>query len=220
MAFKRRTKRSFWQAVVQTVYPRGGWLRAISYIFHRLRRLPDRPHRIARGVAAGVFVSFTPFFGLHLLIAAGTAWLIRGNMMAALLSTLVGNPLTFPFIMALSVELGHLMLGQPDTLHLALIVRSFARASIELWDNLRAMASGRPSHWESLAWFLRRIFWPYLLGGIPPGIAGGIAGYYLSLPVVAAYQKHRSKKLRERLEKLRAAKAARTRGEAGTGLER
>jgi uncharacterized protein len=206
VVFKRRAKRSIGQAVVQTVYPRGGWLRAFSYIIHRLRRLPDKPHRIARGVAAGIFVSFTPLFGFHLLIAAGLAWLMRGNMVAALLATLVGNPITFPFIMAASVELGHFLLHQPDTLDLPVIVRSFARASIELWHNTRALAFGRETHWESLQWFFRRIFWPYLVGGMTPGIASALAGYYLSLPVVVAYQKRRTKKLRERVEK-RARKA-------------
>lgn len=209
MVFKRRTKRSYGQIVVETLYPRGGWVRAISYIAHRLRRLPDKPHRIARGVAAGIFVSFTPFFGFHLFIAAGLAWLIRGNMVAALLSTLIGNPITFPFIMALSVELGNYLLHEPNTLHLPLMVRSIARASVELWDNLRALTHGREAHWENLRWFFQRVFWPYLVGGTVPGIAGGLVGYYLSLPVVQAYQKRRSKKLRERVEKLRAQKAAR-----------
>jgi hypothetical protein len=209
VVFKRRIKRSFRQIVVETVYPKGGWWRAISYIIHRLRRLPDKPHRIARGVAAGIFVSFTPFFGFHLFIAAGLAWLMRGNMVAALLSTLVGNPLTFPLIMTVSVDLGTYLLHEPGTLHLPVIVRAFARASLELWENLKAMVIGGPSHWESLAWFFRRVFWPYMIGGIIPGVVLGLVGYYLSLPLVAAYQKRRSKRLRERVEKLRAQKAAR-----------
>lgn len=223
MIFKRRIKRSVRQIVVETVYPKGGWWRAISYIVHRLRRLPDKPHRIARGVAAGIFVSFTPFFGFHLFIAAGLAWLMRGNMVAALLSTLVGNPLTFPLIMTVSVDLGSFLLHEPHTLHLPLIVRAFARASLELWDNFRALATGAPRHWESLEWFFGRVFWPYLIGGIVPGVMLGLVGYYLSLPLVGAYQKRRSKRLRERVEKLRAQKAARAEAlrarNVGTGQE-
>ena len=49
MVFKRRDRRSIWQILQETVYPRGGWARAASYISHRVRRLPDPPARIARG---------------------------------------------------------------------------------------------------------------------------------------------------------------------------
>ena len=37
-----------------------------------------------------------------------------------------------------------------------------------------------------------------------PGIIAGVIAYYLSAPVIAAYQKHRRKKLKERFEKLKA----------------
>ncbi|TMV51839.1 DUF2062 domain-containing protein, partial [Thioclava sp. BHET1] len=124
MVFKRRDRRSLLQILAEAVYPRGGWIRAVSYIFHRLRRLPDEPHRIARGVAVGIFISFTPFFGFHLLFAAGLAWLIGGNIIASLLATLVGNPLTFPFIMEGSVELGSLILQQHHGMHLPRIVEA------------------------------------------------------------------------------------------------
>ena len=93
------------------LYPSGGWLRASSYVWHRLRRLPDDPARVARGIVAGVFISFTPFFGLHFLGAALIAWAIRGNIPAALIATFVGNPLTFPFIATASLEVGYLFLS-------------------------------------------------------------------------------------------------------------
>ena len=52
-------------------YPDGGWQRAGSYVWHRLRRLPDRPERIAKGIAAGVMVSFLPIFGVSLSVGGG-----------------------------------------------------------------------------------------------------------------------------------------------------
>ena len=208
MVFKRRTKRTFAQVISHTIYPPGGWMRAISYVIHRLRRLPDKPHRIARGIGAGIFVSFTPFFGFHFVIAATIAWAVRGNIVAAVLSTFVGNPLTFPIIMTLAVELGNYLLGHPGAMALHSIVSAFAGASVELWDNLRAVFTAEPTHWTSLADFFYTVFWPYIVGGAIPGLVAAFVGYYLSLPVIGAYQKRRQKKLKERVERLREAKAA------------
>ena len=73
--FKRRKPLSYAQMWTEMFYPRSGWKRASKYVLHRLRRLPDKPHRVARGWAAGIFVSFTPFFGFHLMGAALIAWI-------------------------------------------------------------------------------------------------------------------------------------------------
>jgi uncharacterized protein (DUF2062 family) len=67
VVFRRRDRRSPWRAAAEAVYPRGGWRRAIEYIKHRLRRLPDSPEKIGRGMAAGAFISFTPFYGFHFI---------------------------------------------------------------------------------------------------------------------------------------------------------
>ncbi len=73
MVFKRRDRRPWWKIVYETVWPKGGWKRAFYYIKHRVRRLPDPPHRIARGIFAGIFVTFSPFFGMHFFAAAAEA---------------------------------------------------------------------------------------------------------------------------------------------------
>jgi uncharacterized protein len=96
MVFKRRKKLSYGRWIAEAFYPRSGWKRAASYIWHRLRRLPDTPHKIARGVGIGVFISFTPFFGFHFVAAVLLSLLIRGNALAALLATFFGNPITCP----------------------------------------------------------------------------------------------------------------------------
>ncbi len=111
MVFKRRTPRGWVQTFIEFFYPRGGWYRAAQYVIHRVRRLPDAPHRIGRGVFAGVFISFTPLFGFHFIGAALIALAIRGNVLAALLATFIGNPLTTPIIAYTSVELGQFILG-------------------------------------------------------------------------------------------------------------
>jgi uncharacterized protein (DUF2062 family) len=70
--------------VLDFVYPRGGWARAFEYVKHRVRRLPDTPEKIGRGIWAGVFICFTPMFGLHFVFGAIVARLMRGNIFAAL----------------------------------------------------------------------------------------------------------------------------------------
>jgi len=183
------------------VYPRGGFRRAAQYVTHRLRRLPDEPHRIARGVFAGVFVSFTPFFGFHFLSAALLGWVMRGNIIAALLATFVGNPLTTPVIAITSVELGHRILGIDAPMDVRSIIAAFTNAGAELWDNARALFTSDVTHWENLGTFFGTIFWPYLVGGLLPGLAVGLAFYWAAIPIVRAYQKIREGQARARQEK-------------------
>ncbi len=203
------------QWLVEQFWPKGGWSRAFYYVGHRLRRLPDPPHRIARGIAAGVFTSFTPFFGFHFIISAVLAFVMQGNILAALMATFVGNPLTFPFIAAISLELGQWMLGRQDTVPLHRVFNAFGQASQELWHNAIAIITGAPTHWDQLARFGHDVFVPYLVGGIIPGVIFGVAFYMLALPAVKAYQGRRVKKLRERYEKRRAA-MERARSQSGS----
>ncbi len=205
VVFKRRSKRSYARYVAEAIYPRGGWKRAMYYVTHRLRRLPDSPRNIARGVFAGIFISFTPLYGLHFIGAALVAKLLRGNILAALLATFFGNPLTFPLIAFVSLKLGHLLLGTTfdEAAHLTL-VENFVGAWQELKGNFLAIFTADVAHWDNLAGFYRSVFLPFLVGGIAPGIAAGLVGYYISEPLIAAYQNRRRRKLKERFEKLKA----------------
>jgi uncharacterized protein (DUF2062 family) len=201
MVFKRRNRRTSLEWMREFVYPTGGFRRAVQYVTHRLRRLPDEPHRIARGVFAGVLVSFTPLFGFHFLLAAGVAWLLRGNIVAGLLATFVGNPVTTPFIALSALETGHWLLGIDVPLSFLSIVAAFSNAGSELWENVRAMFTDAPTNWNSLGAFMHTYYWPYLVGGILPGLGVSMIFYWATVPIVRTYQKMRAARLRERLQK-------------------
>lgn len=206
MVFRRRDKRSWPRVAAEFLWPRGGWGRAAQYVRHRLRRLPDSPHRIARGIFAGVYVSFTPFYGLHFVAAAILAKTMRGNILAALLATFFGNPLTFPLIAWASLRLGHWMLGtryregDADTL-----VSKFGHAARELWHNTGALFTPDKAHWHGLGKFYNDVFLPYLVGGLVPGILVATLAYYISLPLITAYQNRRKLVLRRKLDALKTA---------------
>lgn len=213
MVFRRRDKRTVVEWLKASVYPRGGWLRAAHYVRHRLTRLPDPPHRIARGIWAGVFISFTPIFGFHFVGAALIAFLMRGNLLAAILGTFFGNPITFPLIAVGSVQLGHWMLDTGvDGVPAGQILSAFAQAGGEVWTNFFAYITGGDAEWGKLRHFYLGLFKPYFLGGIGPGIIAATVCYYVSLPIISAYQKLRQKRRRDRAERRREGGTGRLRG--------
>lgn len=204
MVFKRRDPRSWTRIAADFFYPRRGWRRATSYVLHRLRRLPDSPHSIARGVAAGMFCNFPPLFGVQMLSAALLAWVFRGNVLAAVLATFVSNPVTTPLIALMSLELGHWMLGTQAGLDMGMVVEAFTAAGTEIWSNLIALFTHEPTRWYRLKGFFLAILLPYTLGSIVPGIVASVATYYLSLPLITAYHRLRDRRRIERAEQRRA----------------
>lgn len=211
MVFKRRDRRSILQAALDFLWPRGGWTRAFYYIRHRLRRLPGSPERIARGVWAGVFVTFTPFYGLHFIVAALVSRLVQGNLLAALLSTFFGNPLTYIPIGVVSLQTGHFLLGAEfERGSERSLINKFTDAGGDLMHNFWAIFSDAQMDWHGLQIFWSEVFYPYLIGGIVPGIIVATIAYYLSVPVIRAYQKRRAKGIQKKFEALkeRAAKVS------------
>lgn len=196
LVFKRRDRRPYADIILSVIYPKGGWSRAARYIRHRLNRLPDSPERIARGIFAGVATTFTPFFGLHFVVAFLIAKLMRGNIFAALMATFFGNPLTYVPIAQISIRTGYWLTGEDqfDESRIS-VLRAFARASDDLWDNFTAIFTHREAHWDRLIEFYDMVFFPFMVGSLIPGAIAGVIAYYLSVPVIRAYQKRRAKRL-------------------------
>lgn len=204
MVFKRRNKLSWGRWIAEAIYPRSGWKRAVSYVAHRLRRLPDTPVKIARGVGIGIYVSFTPFFGFHFFVAVFLAVVLRGNALAALLATFFGNPLTFPLIAGTSLTLGSWIIGaEIDPEQHRSLFQLFTSAAGDFWFNFKALFSDHTADWSNLKDFFAGVFLPYLVGGTVPGVILGLAGYFLSRPLISAYQKRRKGRLMARWKERR-----------------
>jgi uncharacterized protein (DUF2062 family) len=70
----------------------------------------EPPERVAAAIALGIGVGFSPFIGIHFLLAIGLAFLFRLNRFDALLGQFVGNPWTMPPVYAAGYALGRLLL--------------------------------------------------------------------------------------------------------------
>ena len=146
--------------------------RFISYYKLKLARLPASPHAVASGFACGSMVSFTPLLGLHFILAIVFAYLIRGNIVAALLGTIVGNPVTFPFIWGLIYKVGAFVIS---TKH------------IEFNNEI---------NFNMIITQTYEIFLPMLLGGAILAITVWLITYILTHSFISSYKKSKIKKNR------------------------
>ncbi len=158
-------------------------------------RLPGSDHSIAAGFACGSAISFTPFIGFHFILSGLFAWAIGGNVVAALIGTVVGNPWTFPFIWMAVYKLGCLILG---------------------WE-----ATDVLSHGLTLTYILQHplmILLPMAVGSIPAGAIAWVVSYWPVRYIVRDYKaiRRRHRERRRRAQEKAAAKAQ----DATTPVER
>ena len=186
MLFRRRQGPTLLQRVLIFLWPRRGMQRGWRYLWHRVARISASPHAIALGFAVGAFASFTPFIGLHFLIAAVLAFALGGSILAAAVGTAVGNPLTFPVIWLATYNLGALILGY----------RQRTRLHIGLPDDMFLLIVTEPGEFWHTFWAgVGPYIAPMTVGSIPLGIACGAAVYFVVRSAVSGYQRRRQARL-------------------------
>lgn len=142
--------------------------------------MPGSTLSIAVGAAWGIAVSFTPFIGLHLLVGLFMAYLCRGNLLACLFGTSVGNPWTFPLFFYLDYRLG------------AFIVMEFG-------GDVKSIG-GTMTEFMSLfladpAALIGALFLPIIIGALIMGTIAWFAGFGFTYWAVAGWRVHRAKRL-------------------------
>src|SRR5215204_2162656 len=82
--------------------------------FRRLLAIDDPPERTALAFSIGVFIAFSPFLGLHTIMATVIAFSFRFNKVAIYTGTFLNNPfLSLVPIITLSSGLFPFTLGHP-----------------------------------------------------------------------------------------------------------
>ena len=201
--FKRRERRSIFRFFNEVIFSLKGIGRAIEYVGIRLKRIPDTPHKISLGMSCGIFASFTPLFGLHFLIAGLLSYVLRANVLASLIGTFIGNPITFPIITVFNLKLGEWILGSSEysSVDGGKIFEGFLDFIFLIYKNLFTEGSVGENSVPRINEFLNGVFIPYSLGGIIGGIFVAIISYFLLRPLVATYQKQRDSLRAKRAKK-------------------
>ena len=157
----------------------------------KLKSLHGTPYSIAAGFACGVAISFTPFIGFHLILAAITAWIVRGNIVSSAIGTLIGNPWTFPFIWIAVLSTGHFLLGDFLSSDHVNFIGTFDSA-------IRSLLTCDFRGFGRDAW---PIFFPMLIGCIPYYIVAWFISFKLIKITLDKVAQKRAKRLAMRGEK-------------------
>lgn len=136
----------------------------------RLLAIDDPPERTALAFAIGVFIAFSPFLGLHTIIATVLAVFFRFNKVAIYTGTFVNNPfLTLVPIIIVSFAIGAFVLGRPVAVS-AEGMRLLTEPHLLTGD-----------YWRRLSYYGWEIVLPYAIGGMVLSFICSLASYPLTL---------------------------------------
>ena len=134
----------------------------LSQILH----LHESPHRTALAFAIGVFIAFSPFYGLHTLMVLFSTWAFRLNFLALFAGAAINNPWTLVPILGATIWTGFQLLGIPQ-------------AAPFNWDNLSLLSL----YDQVLPYAL-----PLAVGGVFIGLLGAVLSYPATYLVISRYR--------------------------------
>src|SRR3712207_4743480 len=128
------------------------------------------PERTALAFSVGVFIAFSPFLGLHTIVATALAFIFRFNKVAIYAGTYINNPfLTLVPIILASYAIGALVMGRPLAL---------PEEGMKLLREPHLLTG---SYWRELWRHAWDILLPFSIGGMLLSVVCSLAAYPLTL---------------------------------------
>jgi uncharacterized protein (DUF2062 family) len=144
-------------------------------------RLEDAPWKIALGLAVGVFISCTPFYGLHTLMAILTAVVLRLNKVSTITGAWLNLPWFAPFLYGFSLKVGEFILGDTEGLP-GLSGKGLGELAAQIRPFLSLDKLGEGFLASSKLMFTASK--PLLVGTTVIGLAAGVVTYIVALETV------------------------------------
>ena len=149
--------------------------------------LDEEPSRLAAGMAVGVFIGVTPFYGLHTLLALVAAYVFRLNKVATITGAWLNLPWFAPFVYGISLRLGDAVLTGDWS--------SFSMASVHAWAAyLRASPRETAGTLYHTVWnMLFVVSKPLFVGTTLVGLVLAVAAYFITLEAVRDVRRLRAR---------------------------
>ena len=149
--------------------------------FRRLLALDDPPERTALAFSIGVFIAFSPFLGLHTILATTIAFLFRFIKVAIYSGTFINNPfVTLVPIIVASYAIGAFVLGRP----------------IGLPDQGLALLKEphllTPDYYRMLFRESWEIVWPFTIGAMVLSVVCSLIAYPVTSKLLKANQRRKT----------------------------
>ncbi len=87
-------------------------------VLKNLLSLDDSPHKIALSFALGVYISISPFLGLHTILAIVLSFVFRLNKVATITGSWMNNPWTLAPVYYADFKLGSFILNGDATFNI------------------------------------------------------------------------------------------------------
>jgi len=142
--------------------------------FRRLLALDDPPERTALAFSIGVFIAFSPFLGLHTILATSIAFIFRFNKLAIYSGTFINNPLTLVPIIIASYAVGAFILGRPLRI---------PAGGVELLRHPHLLTAAYYSKLFRESW---DIVWPFTIGGLTLSVVCSLIAYPVTSSLLRA----------------------------------
>ena len=130
--------------------------------FKAIMSLDSHPGHIAAGFAVGVFISFTPFFGLHTPLAIAMAFIFRLNKITTITGAWINTPITVVPALIASYNIGNFFSGSKGG---ELVLTKL--------------------NWHSLQPYAKSL----LIGSSVIGFMAAVAGYFICYWLVVAFRR-------------------------------
>jgi uncharacterized protein (DUF2062 family) len=153
--------------------------------------LDEEPSRLAAGMAAGVFIGLTPFYGLHTLLALLAAWVFGLNKAATITGAWLNLPWFAPFVYAFCLRLGEAVISGDWS--------SFSLASVlGLAESVGGILQVSPwetagTLWEAIWGMLFHASIPLFVGTTIAGLVLAVVAYFITLEAVRDVRRLRAR---------------------------